>query len=418
MASIENLSEEVLLVLVSAQIEELLNSLSPADPQYATELVERLLAMAIEAGASDLHFQPLADGLQLKWRLGGVLQLLGMIPEQVGGNVVVRLKVLARLLTYQTHLPQEGRIVQIEHPWDIRISTFPTIFGEKVVARFLPTGDKRFALVGNLGLPTVVENAVNSTLSQTSGALLIVGPAGSGKSTTAYACLRQICLRSQLQRNIASMEDPVEAVIEGVAQSEVSEAVGFDLTSGLRSLVRQDPDVIFVGEIRDPATAKIAFQAALTGQLVITTFHASDAASAISRLTDMGVPHYVLRSAINIVVAQQLVRRLCECATSSGAESDSKLGLDVDSWRLPCGCPTCQETGYCGRQVVAEVLDLASHEIASAIIEGVDTNRLRSVAHSQQMRTLYDDALGLVEQGKTSPAELVRVLGLSHGDLN
>jgi len=404
----------------SQKIDELLSSRKLDDPKYATQIVEGLLQKSIEAGASDLHFQPSEEGLQLKWRIDGVLQPLGSIAKQVAANVVVRMKVLAKLLTYETQLPQEGRIVQGEQPLDIRVSTFPTIFGEKVVARFLQTGDMSHALLKDLGLPSEVEKRVDATLSRTSGALLIVGPAGSGKTTTAYACLREIGTRSKSQRNMTSMEDPVEAVVEGVAQSEVSESVGFDLTSGLRSLVRQDPDVIFVGEIRDPATANIAFQAALTGQLVITTFHASDATTAISRLTDMGVPPYVLRSAIHTVVAQQLVRRLCSCAscpTSGTSEDNSNLGLTIDSWHLPRGCPKCQQTGYVGRQVIAEVLNFESNEITAAIQEGVDTKTLQSVARSQGMRTLYDHGLDLVSQVKTSPAEIVRVLGFSPGQL-
>jgi len=397
----------------SSNFNQLISSLPIDDPQYATRIVEGLLQAAIEAGASDLHFQPTEEGLQLKWRIDGVLQPLGLLAKQVAGNVVVRLKVLSKLLTYETHLPQEGRIAQSEHLLDIRISTFPTIFGEKIVARFLQTGQMSHALLDDLGLPAVVEETLRGTLSQTSGALLIVGPAGSGKTTTAYACLREIGACSQSQRNMTSMEDPVEAVVAGVAQSEVSESAGFDLTSGLRSLVRQDPDVIFVGEIRDPATANIAFQAALTGQLVITTFHASDASTAISRLTDMGVPPYVLRSAIQKVVAQQLVRRLCRCAIGPVSESDPPLGLDIDSWCLPQGCSECQQTGYHGRQVVAEVLNFESPEIASAIQEGVDAKTLQSVARVQGMKTLYDHGLDLVRQGKTGPAEIVRVLGFS-----
>ena len=400
----------------SPKFEKLLAKLEQDDPLYATQIVEGLLQLAIEAGASDLHLQPTDDGLHLKCRIDGVILPIGSIAKHMAGNIVVRIKVLAKLLTYETQLPQEGRIGQSEHPLDIRISTFPTIFGEKVVARFLQTGDMSRALLSDLGLPLVVEEAVGNTLSHTSGVLLIVGPAGSGKTTTAYSCLREIVSHDKWQRNIVSMEDPVEAIVEGIAQSEVSESVGFDLTSGLRSLVRQDPDVIFVGEIRDPSTANIAFQAALTGQLVITTFHASDTATAISRLTDMGIPPYVLRSAIQAVVAQQLVRRLCSCATrpkSDASEAESQLGLDVDSWHLPRGCSKCQQTGYHGRQVVAEVLSFGASEITSAIHEGVDAKTLQSVARQQGMRTLYDHGLDLVKQEKTSPAEIVRVLGLS-----
>jgi type II secretory ATPase GspE/PulE/Tfp pilus assembly ATPase PilB-like protein len=415
------------------EIDNLLSSRNPDDPEYAMVVVDQLLQQAAAAGASDLHFQPTGHGLSLKWRIDGVLQQIGAVPKQVSGNVVVRLKVMAGLLTYQTHLPQEGRIAQdgdmakaaepdqAATTLEIRVSTFPTLFGEKVVARLLPSGDQSFARVGDLGLSRDVVDGLLHALSQTSGALLIVGPAGSGKTTTAYACLREILARSQARRNITSMEDPVEVVVEGVAQSEVAEKVGFDLVSGLRSLVRQDPDVIFVGEIRDPATANIAYQAALTGQLVVTTFHASDAATAVSRLVDMGVPPYVLRSATNCVVAQQLVRRLCACATESSAAgatenpTDSALGLSVDRWRLPQGCADCQQTGYRGRQVAAEMLRLDSAQVAAAIQPGIDARQLAAIAAAHGMQTLDQRALELVTGGQTSPAELIRVFGLVGG---
>ncbi len=395
--------------------DDLLASSDFEDPKYVTRLVESLLTGAGQAGASDLHFQPTGQGLQLKWRVDGVLQPVGVVPAQVADNVVVRLKVLAKLLTYQTHLPQEGRIAQEDFPLDIRISTFPTVFGEKVVARFLPTGAVSYDRVGDLGLPAETVEAILAALSQTSGILLIVGPAGSGKTTTAYACLREILSSSPEQRNIASMEDPVEVILDQVAQSEVAESVGFDLTSGLRSLVRQDPDVIFVGEIRDPETASIALQAALTGQLVITTFHAPDASAAMSRLADMGVPAYVLRSATNCVLGQQLVRRLCDCAKLC-PETDShqsNLGLRVETWRLPQGCPECRQSGYRGRQLVAELLDLKVSEVASQISSEIDAAQLRSAAAAHGMKTLYHQAVELVQTGKTSPAEVVRVFGIT-----
>ncbi len=341
---------------ISGDVDKLLASHDPDDPQYATRIVDELLQLAADANASDLHFQPMRDRLLMKWRIDGVLHPVGAIPEQASDRIVVRLKVMAGLLTYQSHLPQEGRVANRDDSLDIRISTFPTLFGEKVVARLLPVAASKLARLGDLKLSPDVVETLRRASAQTSGLLLIVGPAGSGKTTTAYACLREILANPHAQRNIASMEDPVEMVVDGMAQSEVAEGPGFDLISGLRSLVRQDPDVIFVGEIRDPATARIAFQAALTGQLVITTFHASNAATAISRLADMGVPPYVLRSAINSVVAQQLVRRLCDCAVEPAASDLSSLGLPVDKWRVPAGCPHCQQTGYLGRQVAAEIL--------------------------------------------------------------
>jgi len=396
---------------VQSRISSLLATGGDDAPQRATQLVEMLLRAAHEARASDVHLLPTEHGLRLKWRIDGVLQPLGDIPQPHAEKVVVRLKVLAKLLTYETHLPQEGRIPPGDLPIDVRVSTFPTVFGEKVVARLLPTTAESFSQVADLGLPPETAARLQAALGKTSGALVIVGPAGSGKTTTAYACLREIVANSRGQRNIVSMEDPVESLLEDVAQSEVSTAAGFDLTSGLRSLVRQDPDVIFVGEIRDPATASIAFQAALTGQLVLTTFHAPDAATAVSRLTDMGIPDYVLRGAINGVVGQQLVRRLCECAEpcSTGA---GNLGLPVETWHAPRGCADCQQTGYHGRQIVAELLDFGSSEISTLVQPGTDAKQLRTAARDLGMKTLFEQAVELVATGVTSPTEVVRVFGV------
>jgi len=403
----------------ATNIEALLTADRVEDPQYATRLVDGLLRAADQSGASDLHFQPTSNGLQLKWRVDGVLHEIGSVPDEVASNVVVRLKVLARLLTYQTQVPQEGRISLEDDSLDVRISTFPTVFGEKAVARLLPTSETSLARIGDLGLPPEVRDAVAAALMQTSGAILIVGPAGSGKTTTAYACLREILACSNLQRSIASVEDPVEKVIDQVAQSEVAESVGFDLTSGLRSLVRQDPDVIFVGEIRDPKTAEIAFQAALTGQLVVSTFHAPDAFAAISRLIDMGIPPYVLRSAINCVVGQQLVRRLCSCASDSqegkGDSNDtgSNLGIEIKKWRTATGCERCRQSGYSSRQIVAELLDLSNPEVAAQIRSDADAHQLRSFSKGKGIMSLREQAIELVKDGITSPAEIIRVFGIA-----
>lgn len=398
---------------ISGDVSTLLASCALDDPQYATRIVDELLELAAEAGASDLHFQPERDRLRLKWRIDGVLHPVGAIAQSASASIVVRLKVLAGLLTYQTHLPQEGRVAKRDQALDIRISTFPTLFGEKVVARLLPDAGSQLARLGDLGLSQEVVDVMRRASAQTSGAMLIVGPAGSGKTTTAYACLREILASPYGQRNIASMEDPVEIIIEGVAQSEVAAGPGFDLTTGLKSLVRQDPDVIFVGEIRDPATAETAFQAALTGQLVITTFHASDAATAISRLADMGVPPYVLRSATNCVVAQQLVRRLCACALEPAtSDTQSSLGLPVDQWRLPAGCDRCRQTGYLGRLVAAEVLQLWDGPVVSQIEPGVDARKIQTLAEAHGMKPLLRQVVELVQNGRTSPAEMVRLFGL------
>lgn len=405
-------------------LQQLIAAKTADDPNFAVEIVDALLAASAEAGASDLHLSPGADGLAVAWRIDGVLHPVAHVPASLAGNVVTRIKVLARLLTYQTGVPQEGRIAagrngtlgQADRGVEVRVSTFPTVFGEKIVARNLPRSPEKLQRLADLALPADVEQAIGAALSQTSGALVIAGPAGSGKTTTAYACLREIINRTGGQRSVASLEDPVEAVVAGVAQSQVAEAAGFDLVTGLRSLVRQDPEVIFIGEIRDPAAAAIAMQAALTGQLVLTTFHAADAAVALSRLADMGVPPYVLRSAVSAVVAQRLVRRLCSCAAEAPAtEADVALGVGSPTVRRPRGCEACRQSGYAGRVAVAEVLRVDDGLVGQMVLERRDAAAIRRTAIEAGMATLAKRAAALATAGVTSPAEIGRVFGLEAG---
>lgn len=395
---------------------------TPQDGDFAVAIVDAVLAASAAAGASDVHLTPTFDGLDLTWRIDGVLQPLARVPQEMAGNVVTRLKVLARLLTYQTSVPQEGRIVVGRHAAggerggdvEVRVSTFPTMFGEKVVARNLPQDGRRLQRIVELGLPADVGRALGDAIDGTSGAVVIVGPAGSGKTTTAYACLREILERTDRARSIATLEDPVEAIIPGVAQSQVAEAAGFDLATGLRSLVRQDPEVILIGEIRDPQVASVAMQAALTGQLVVTTFHASDAATAASRLLDMGVPPFVVRSGVRTIVAQRLLRKLCTCATSAGVDAAAaNLAIMGGGLRAPRGCDACRGTGYAGRVVVAEALDLDGPGVARGVLARDDARTLRAAAVAEGMRPLLEQAKSLAAGGVTSAAEVVRVFGLA-----
>src|SRR6476646_3626563 len=298
----------------AAGLQALLNRLSLGDPRFATEFVNAILRAARDASASDVHIDPLANGLDVRWRLDGVLQPLVRIEKSVAPNVIARIKVMAGLLTYEMALPQEGRIWDEERRVEVRVSTFPTLYGERAVLRLLGASNQSFAALSQLGLPETVLAELTQQLASTSGAILIVGPAGSGKTTTGYACLRHIVAHTQGGRSIASLEDPIEVAVEGVAQSQVDSPAGFDMARGLRNLLRLDPEVILIGEIRDHATADVALQAALTGQLVVTTFHASNCDDAINRLVEIGIPNYALRQAIRLVVAQRLVRRLCHCS--------------------------------------------------------------------------------------------------------
>jgi general secretion pathway protein E len=383
---------------VPPQFETLLKRAAARDPQFATDFVSTLLRTTRDAGASDVHINPTADALQVRWRLDGVLQPMLQLPRDVSSNVTARLKVLAGLLTYETALPQEGRIWDDGLRVEVRVSTFPTLYGERSVLRLLGASRESFDSLSQLGLPPSVHNELTRNLSATSGAVLVVGPAGSGKTTTAYACLRHIVDASNGGRSIASLEDPIEVAVDGVAQSQVNPTVDFDMAVGLRSMLRLDPEVIFIGEMRDLPTAEIAMQAALTGQLVVTTFHAGSCREALHRLFDLGIPSYAIRNAVRLIIAQRLLRRLCTCAQRGDVERDARpLGLQVERCSIPGGCDECHNTGYRGRTLVAEWLSLNADDPLNSLPIGAD---------------LWASAQSLVEVGVTSPAEVVRVLGL------
>ena len=362
------------------------------------------------AGASDIHFQPGADGVEVRWRIDGVLQPVALLQAKVAPNIVGRLKVLSELLTYRTDIPQEGRIRGMPGAVEMRVSTFPTLFGEKAVVRMF-AAPGRFLRLDDLGLPASVRDEIDHLLGETSGAIVLSGPAGSGKTTTIYACLRELTARSRGERSLATIEDPIEAVVPGVAQSQVNPAAGLTLELGLKSLLRQDPEVIAIGEIRDKNTAEIALQAALSGHLILTTFHAGSACEVIGRFLDMGIEPYVVRSGLRTVVAQRLVRRLCECAVASNRQEDF-LGLPVRHAKLPSGCELCRGTGYLGRTVLAELLLPETDELAGALLAKSDVRQLERAAVAAGMIDRWDRAITAIEEGLTSPAEVRRVLGV------
>jgi general secretion pathway protein E len=323
------------------------------------------------------------------------------------------LKVLAGLLTYRSETPQEGRIQSPgETDVEMRVSTFPTMFGEKAVVRLF-AGSGQYQRFETLGLPADIQAGLSDLLLESGGVILDCGPAGSGKTTTIYACLRELADKFGSQRSLVSLEDPIEAVIPGVAQSQINPTAGFDYETGLKSLMRQDPEVILVGEIRDRVAAETVFQAALTGHLVLTTFHAGSATGAICRLSDMGIEPYLLRTGLLGIVAQRLVRRLCECSKES-SDSGSLLGLDLTSCHVAVGCEKCRGTGYHGRLLLAEFLRTESSEVGRAILSRSDADELEALAVSAGMTTRWDRAVEAVKGGQTSPAEVRRVFGFSH----
>ena len=388
--------------------------LDPRDPQFASLAVDRLLAAGRETQASDLHLLPTADGLDVRWRVDGVLEPLTTLPGRLAPNVIARLKVLAGLLTYRTDVPQEGRIRETAGA-EVRVSTFPTLYGEKAVVRlFADRG--QYGSLDALGLRPEVVDELRRLLAETSGAILVTGPAGSGKTTTLYACLREIAQQSQASRSLSSLEDPIEMAVAGVAQTQVNAGAGFDLAAGLRFVLRQDPEVIMVGEIRDRTTAETVFQASLTGHLVLSSFHAGSAAGAISRLSDMEIAPYLLRSGILGIVSQRLVRRLCECAQPDD-DPDRRLGLPVERVRAAAGCELCRGTGYRGRVVLAEMLLVQRNKLARAILSRAERTRLQEFAVESGMVPLIQRACEAIEAGLTTPAEVRRVLGFGDSAL-
>jgi type II secretory ATPase GspE/PulE/Tfp pilus assembly ATPase PilB-like protein len=397
--------------LLAAQVQRELPRLDESDPQSVPRLVDAVLAAARRARATDVHLIPRSDALEMHWRLDGVLQRIASFPTAAAPRIVARLKVLAQLLTYRTDVPQEGRLrgADGQTAEEVRISTFPTLFGEKAVVRLF-AGPGKFLMLADLGLPAAVLDTLRSLLDETGGVILVTGPAGSGKTTTIYAALRELADKSRGGRSLVSLEDPVEVVVPGVAQSQVNPAAGFDMAAGLRSLLRQDPEVMLVGEIRDRATAETVFQASLTGHLVLTTFHAGSAAQAVNRLSDMGIEPYLLRAGVRAILCQRLLRRLCGCATTS-AEEEARLGLPVGVVHLPAGCPECGGTGYRGRFLLTEMLLPRQSALGRAILSRSDAAELERLAIEAGMVPQRHGACEAVAAGWTSPAEVRRVLG-------
>jgi type II secretory ATPase GspE/PulE/Tfp pilus assembly ATPase PilB-like protein len=397
---------------VAAEFADLMQSRPPFPPEFASNFVDCLLRLAMAAGASDVHLDPTGSALLVRCRLDGVLNELGQAPWETAPNIIARLKVLAGLLTYETALPQEGRIGRENGEMDVRLSTFPTLHGERAVIRILGTGSQNLHALNQLGLPADVCVLLQQNLAATSGAILIAGPAGSGKTTTAYACLRHIAAASNGGRSVVSLEDPIEVAVDGVAQSQVNLGAGFDMATGLRSLLRTDPEAILIGEMRDRATAEVALQAALTGQLVLTTFHAGNTSEAINRLIDMGIAEYAVRNAVRLVVAQRLLRRLCTCAVPADPQKHAfPLGLKVSRCWIAGSCDSCHATGYRGRSLLAECFVMNDRTFRSAAVISDADDEACSAATGVN-RGLWLSAARLVELGTTAPAEVVRVLGL------
>lgn len=377
-------------------------------------LVDEILAEGLRQGASDIHIGPAPGAVLVRFRLDGVLQPPIEVPTNLPQNVVARLKVLANLLTYQTDMPQEGRVDRrkVSAPTDLRVSTFPAVGGERVVVRLFDAMVQEVCL-NDLGYPRTVRLELERQLRMPKGVILFTGPAGSGKTTTIYAALRYILASSGGTLNAVTVEDPVETLLPGVVQTEVRPAAGLTFARCLRSLMRQDPEVVVVGEIRDQETADIAVEAGLTGHLVMSTIHSGTATGVFIRLLEMGVAPYLITSAVNFIVAQRLVRKLCSCCKRPIGETDGLLGLPAEllGWAHgPGGCEACFHTGYNGRVPIAECLRM-SEPLRKGVLARASGEALQAVALESGMRTLEHSALDVVRARMSSPAEARRVLG-------
>ncbi len=375
-------------------------------------LVNHLFARALDLNASDIHFEPNEDYLDVRCRVDGIMTRIERLPIKIHTAVASRLKLMARLDIGEKRLPQDGRIDSRigNKQLDMRVSTLPGVHGESIVLRILDRSDTAVSLQ-QLGMPENILGTYQRLITQPHGMILITGPTGSGKTTTLYATLEKI--NSEKQK-IITVEDPVEYQLEGITQIQANASIGLTFAAGLRSIVRQDPDVLMVGEIRDHETAEIAIESALTGHLVFSTLHTNDAAGAVTRLQDMGVEGYLISSSLLAIQAQRLVRRVCtDCKVEHPISPDEANVLEIDAKDYPVlqrgtGCERCGGTGYRGRIGLYELLvmsDAIRHHIAS----GADANVIREQAIREGMKTLRQDALEKLAAGLTTPEEVVRV---------
>jgi type IV pilus assembly protein PilB len=384
-----------------------------ADEAPIVKLVHAVIADAVRRGVSDIHFEPSGHDMRVRFRVDGVVFDSTTVPRHLISGLISRIKIMAELDIAEKRLPQDGRIgLSVDANYvDLRVATLPTVRGEAVIMRILDSRQIVMDLDG-LGMEDDERKRFETALKTTNGAILVTGPTGSGKTTTLYAGLSDL---NSPHRTIVTVEDPVEYELDGVKQVQVNAKTGLTFAAGLRALLRSDPDIVMVGEIRDAETAQIAIESALTGHLVMTTLHANDAPLAAARLVEMGIEPFLVTSSVSCVVAQRLVRKLCECRTPVKLTKAMLVenGFDVPrglSAFQPAGCVRCAQTGYKGRTGLYEVLTM-SDDVCRLILDGARHDELMAAAREQGMRTLRQAGLAKIAEGVTSVPEVLRVLG-------
>ncbi len=394
--------------------EQTADLLDDAGDAPVIRLVNHIISQAVKAGSSDIHIEPFQDSLRVRYRMDGILYDMLTPPKAVQASLVSRIKVMAKMNIAERRVPQDGRAqVRLgDQEIDLRISTVPTAHGERLVMRLLNKSGY-FLRLSQFGLSQRNHELIDRIIHQNNGIVLVTGPTGSGKTTTLYAALSRI---NSPDKNIITIEDPVEYNLGGIGQIQVNPKTGVTFAKGLRAIVRQDPDVILVGEVRDLETASIAIQSALTGHLVFSTLHTNDAPGAVTRLADLGVEPYLIASSVTAVIAQRLVRLLCPACKqafeieSSHVQSLNGQGQNYIGTRAyrAVGCSECFETGYSGRQPIFEIMVL-DDSLKNMILQTSDANQIRSAALENGMKTLYEDGMNKVLQGLTSIEEVLRV---------
>ncbi|MDD4179860.1 MAG: type II secretion system ATPase GspE [Candidatus Margulisbacteria bacterium] len=388
---------------------------APSEDAPIIKLVNMLVLRALTEGASDIHIEPTEKNIRIRYRVDGIMHDVSTTPLRLFSAIVTRIKVMGKMDIAESRLPQDGRFeLKIENKVvDVRVSTFPSIYGEAIVMRLLDKSSVLFSLE-ELGFSDENMKIFSELVKRPYGIILVTGPTGSGKTTTLYATLNRIITP---EKNIMTVEDPVEYELAGVRQSQINSKAGLEFSTALRSMLRQDPDVILVGEIRDSETAAIAIQAALTGHLVFSTLHTNDAAGTLTRLVDMGIEPFLTASSVAAVVAQRLVRTICprcKAPFEPSKEILAKIGFDPSKkyeFFHGKGCKTCRSTGYKGRAAIFEVL-VVDAQVQDLVLRKASTAEIKQVAIKNGMKTLRDDGLLKVLAGKTTIDEVIRVTQL------